>query len=64
MSSLLVSVADDNVYDIEVWAWDEVIASVLPVTVTVTNVDEAGTVSLSESQPVVGTGLTASLSGS
>ena len=61
-SPLLVSVAGDNVYDIEVWAWDDVIASVLPVTVTVTNVDEPGTVSLSESQPVAGTALTASLS--
>ena len=62
VSSLLVSIADDNVYDIEVWAWDQVIASVLPVTVTVTNVDEAGTVSLSEPHPLVGTALTASLS--
>ena len=62
VSPALVSVADDNVYDMAVWAWDEVIASLLSVTVTVTNVDEAGTVSLSESPPVRGMELTASLS--
>ena len=56
------SVKDDNVYDIEVWAYDDVIASLLDVTVVVTNVDEPPTVTLTSRQPVTGSAITAEFS--
>ena len=52
----------NNVYHVTVQASDGNNINRLDVTVTVTNVEEAGTVSLSSVQPQVGTPLTASLS--
>ena len=52
----------DNVYQVTVEASDGTNTGFLPVTVTVTNVDEDGTVTLSSDQPQTGTALTATLS--
>ena len=53
----------DNVYNVRVTVTDSAGVSVhLDVAVTVTNLEEAGTVSLSNRQPEVGTPITASLS--
>ena len=51
----------DNMYDVTVEADDGTYMDTRAVTVTVTNVDEPGAVSLSSQAPVVGTALTASL---
>ena len=51
----------DNVYPVTVKASDGTNTVTLGVTVTVTNVDEAGTVTLSPAQPQAGTALTATL---
>ena len=51
----------DNVYSVTVVANDGTSTAMLNVTVTVTNVDERGTVSLSGGDPQVGVELTASL---
>ena len=51
----------DNMYEITVEADDGTYMDTRDVTVTVTNVDEPGAVSLSSQAPVVGTALTASL---
>ena len=51
----------DNVYQVTVRASDGPNEGTLPVTVTVTNVDEAGAILLSSVQPQVGTALTAAL---
>ena len=51
----------DNVYPVTVKASDGTNTVTLGVTVTVTNVDEAGTVTISPEQPRVGTALTATL---
>ena len=51
----------DNVYEVAVAARDGVHTAVRGVAVTVSNVDEAGTVALSSVQPQVGTALTATL---
>ena len=51
----------DNVYQVTVRASDGPNEGTLPVTVTVTNVDEAGAILLSSVQPQVGTALTATL---
>ncbi|MXY10430.1 MAG: S8 family serine peptidase, partial [Acidimicrobiaceae bacterium] len=58
----LLGIETDNVYELEVRASDNDHSTGMDVTVTVTNVDDPGSVSLSSSQPVVGTGLTATLS--
>ena len=52
----------DNVYQITVEASDDNNTGSLPVTITVANVDEDGTVTLSSDQPQTGTALTATLS--
>ena len=52
----------DNVYEVTVEAGDGSLKSTLSVAVTVTNVDEPGTVTLSTTTPQVGTALTATLS--
>ena len=52
----------DNVYQITVEASDDNNTGSLPVTITVANVDEDGTVTLSSDQPQTGTALTAILS--
>ena len=52
----------DNVYRITVEASDDNNTGSLPVTITVANVDEDGTVTLSSDQPQTGTALTATLS--
>ncbi len=52
---------NNNVYHVTVQASDDNKIDDLDVTVTVTNVEEAGTVSLSSVQPQVGTPLTATL---
>ena len=52
----------DNVYEVEVQAWDGNSIASLDVVVTVINVDEDGTVGLSSVQPQVGTELGAVLS--
>ena len=51
----------DNMYEVTVEADDGTYMDTQNVTVTVTNVDEPGAVSLSSQAPVVGTALTASL---
>ena len=51
----------DNVYEVTVEADDGTYMDTRAVTVTVTNVDEPGAVSLSSQAPVVGTALTANL---
>ncbi len=51
----------DNVYPVTVKASDGTNTVTLGVTVTVTNVEEAGTVTLSPAQPQAGTALTATL---
>ena len=51
----------DNVYQVTVRASDGPNEGTLPVTVTVTNVDEAGAILLSSLQPQVGTALTPTL---
>ena len=53
----------DNVYSVTVVANDGSSTAMLNVTVTVTNVDERGTVTLSGGAPEVGVELTASLDG-
>ena len=52
----------DNVYQVTVQASDGTNTGSLVVTITVTNVDEDGTVTLSSDQPRTGTALTATLS--
>ena len=52
----------DNVYQITVEASDDNNTGSLPVTITVANVDEDGTVTLSSDQPQTGTALAATLS--
>ena len=52
----------DNVYQVTVQASDGTNTGSLPVTVTVINVDEDGTVTLSSDQPQTGTALTSTLS--
>ena len=54
--------AGDNVYEVEVWAWDDLIANVLIVEVTVADIDEDGAVALSSRQPVLSTAIDATLS--
>ena len=54
-------VGGNNEYEITLWASDGPNIGTLDVTVTVTNADEAGTVTLSSLQPQVGTTLTASV---
>ena len=54
-------VGGNNEYEITLWASDGPNIGRLDVTVTVTNADEAGTVTLSSLQPQVGTTLTASV---
>ena len=54
-------VGGNNEYEITLWASDGPHIGTLDVTVTVTNADEAGTVTLSSLQPQVGTTLTASV---
>ena len=51
----------DNVYEVTVEAADVLTTVTLDVTITVTNEDEAGTLTLSSEQPQVGTELTATL---
>ena len=51
----------DNVYEVTVRAWDGSSYGTLDVVVTVTNKDEDGTVTLSSTQPQVGTELEADL---
>ena len=51
----------DNAYQVTVRASDGTVTGALDVTITVTNVDEAGVVSLSPAQPQVGTALNATL---
>ena len=51
----------DNAYQVTVRAYDGAATGALAVTITVTDVDEAGVVSLSPDQPQVGTELTATL---
>ena len=60
-SSPVDGIVADNVYEVTVHAGDGGLSSSLDVTVTVTNVDEAGEVTLSSSQPLVETEVTASL---
>ena len=52
----------DNMYQVTVEVSDGTNTGSLPVTITVTNVDEDGTVTLSSDQPQTGTALTATLS--
>ena len=52
----------DNVYQVTVEASDGNNTDSLPVTITVTNVDEDGTLTLSSDRPQTGTALTATLS--
>ena len=51
----------NNVYEVTLEAADASNTARLPVTVTVTNEDEAGTLSLSSEQPQIGTELTATI---
>ena len=51
----------DNNYEVRLRAFDGAHTGTLDVTVTVTNVDEAGSLTLSSEQPLVGTELTATL---
>ena len=55
------SVAGDNVYDIEVQVRDDENVSIVPMTVTVINVDEPASVTLTSRQPVADNAVTASL---
>ena len=52
----------DNVYNLTVWAWDGPQGSLLPVEVTVSNVDEDGSLVLSSVEPQVGAEMDAALS--
>ena len=51
----------NNVYNVNVVASDGELSDTLPVTITVTNVEEPGTVTLSSLQPQVNTGVVATL---